>query len=291
MPEAGELRTQIKNAVEDFAAVYFNCRFIITSRTYAYQKQDWKLKDFHEAVLAAFTKNQIKNFIDRWYEHIANLRKRQKGFYSDQASLLKGAILKNDRLLDLARRPLLLTLMAGLHAWRSGKLPDKREELYCETVDLLLDRWERPKIVKDSFGNVSQQSLAEWLKVDKEKVHALLNELVFKVHAGQTDPQGTADIPEGEIITGLMRLSPNSEINPVKLVDFLSQRSGILVPRGVGVYAFPHRTFQEYMAACYLTDHDYPERLAGLVREDANRWREATLLAAAKAAKGAEFAV
>ncbi len=297
VPEAERRREQIKQAVEDFAGAFGKCRILVTSRTYAYQQQAWRLPNFEEAVLAPFGTGQIRRFVDRWYAHIAKLRGLHKDDAQGRAELLKRAISASERLQALAERPLLLTLMASLHAWRGGSLPEKREELYADTVDLLLDWWESPKVARDAEGNVvvQQPSLVEWLKVeDRDKVRDLLNELAYDAHAGQADLAGTADVPEGELLSGLMRITQNPEVrnNPALLVSYLSQRAGLLVPRGVGVYTFPHRTFQEYLAACHLVAYDFPEQVAQLARSDPNRWREVALLtAAATTARGSDFAL
>jgi formylglycine-generating enzyme required for sulfatase activity len=287
--EAERRRARIKEAVEDFKKAFSKCRFLITSRTYAYQKQDWRLSGFKETVLASFRLDQIQAFIESWYAHVGSLRGWQKDKYEGSALLLKNAIAASERLKALAERPLLLTLMAGLHAWRSGTLPEKREELYAEAVDLLLERWESAKLERDEKGEfrVSEPSLSEWLKVDRQKVRQLLNELAYQAHAAQSaEHQGTADIPEGKLVSGLLKISNNPDVKPKRLIEYLSRRAGLLLPRGSGVYTPPHRTFQEYLAACYLTDHDFPDQIGDLACAEPNRWREVALLAAAKAAGG-----
>jgi formylglycine-generating enzyme required for sulfatase activity len=293
VPDANQRRVQIKRVIEDFASVYPKCRILVTSRTYAYQKQDWKLTGFSDAVLASFSKGQIRQFIERWYAHIAVIRNQKEDDALGRAELLKRTIFSNDRLRGLAERPLLLTLMASLHAWRGGALPEKREELYNDTVDLLLDWWESQRVVRNAKGEIAliQPSLAEWLEVDREKVRSLLNKLAFTVHASQTELTGTADILEDDLVSGLMHLSKNPDIKPGRLVEFLTNRAGLLLSHGVGVYTFPHRTFQEYLAACYLTDYGYPDQVANLARGDPDRWREVALLAGSKASRGGAFAL
>ncbi len=293
VPEAEQRRERLKECVEDFARTFGRCRILVTSRTYAYQKQDWRLQGFSETVLAPFSRGQIARFVDGWYRHIAALRHMGDQDAQGRAELLKRAIFNSDRLAGLAERPLLLTLMASLHAWRGGSLPEKREELYSDTVDLLLDWWESPKLVRDAAGQplVIQPSLAEYLKVERGKLRGLLNRLAFQAHAAQPELSGTADVPRDDLLKGLMDLTTNPDVKPARLEEYLSDRAGLLLPRGVGVYTFPHRTFQEYLAACYLTVHDYPDQAAELACCDPNRWREALLLAGAKAGRGAPAAV
>ena len=288
VPDAQQRRAQIKTIVQDFARTFEKCRVLVTSRTYAYQRQDWKLSGFVEAVLSPFTTEQIMAFVDHWYTSVGALRGWTTDRTQERSALLKAAIERSARLQELAERPLLLTLMASLHAWRSGDLPERREELYANAVELLLYQWERAKVEKLADGSlkVTQPSLAEWLKVDREVMRAELNRLAFEAHRDQPQLVGTADLDQGKLIGALLKMTNTPDVNPARLIEHIRDRAGLLIARGDGVYTFPHRTFQEYLAACYLTDHGFPDDLADLARADVNRWREVTLLAGAKASRG-----
>ena len=65
-------------------------------------------------------------------------------------------------LLPLCQNPLLLTLMATLHTNR-GRLPDDRADLYNESVDLLMLRWNRQigadKALLDRAGHSGPEAL------------------------------------------------------------------------------------------------------------------------------------
>lgn len=294
VPEAETRRVQIRQAVEDFARAFSRCRILVTSRTYAYRRQEWHLAGFAEAVLASFGPAQVARFVERWYAHLAAIGRYGADDARGRATLLREKIGASDRLSALAERPLLLTLMASLHAWHGAELPERRERLYAAAVDLLLDSWERRRQLElDPHGQPVRTlpSLVEWLQLkDKESLRVLLEKLAFDAHSAQPDLEGTADIPEDALVGGLMRLgSPGANLN--LLVEHLRDRAGLLEPRGVGVYTFPHRTFQEYLAACHLTRGEYPEEVADLARRDPERWREVALLAGAKAASGPISAV
>jgi formylglycine-generating enzyme required for sulfatase activity len=288
VPEADQRREQIKIVVQDFAAAFPRVRVLVTSRTYAYQKQAWKLDGFAEAVLAPFSPAQIRKFVEQWYAYVGPARRLSPEDAQGRAVQLNHAIERSPRLQELAARPLLLTLMASLHAWRGGALPEQREELYADAVELLLDQWENQKLRRKADGTYEllQPGLAEWLNIDQKAVRALLNRLAFEAHRDQPDLRGTADIPQTKLVGEMMALNLNPDARPARLEEYLRDRAGLLEPRGVGIYAFPHRTLQEYLAACHLTDHGFPDDVAALLRAEPNRWREAALLAGAKAARG-----
>ena len=285
-PEAGGCRDQIRQAIKGFAVAYPRCRILITSRPYAFESQEWQKLGFVEAVLAPFSRGQTCYFVDHWYDHIISLQVLDTSHTEHKAELLKLAITESDRLQTMAERPLLLTLMAYLHAYRDGSLQEEREKLYSDAVELLLNRWETRHMVPDSDGQmVIQPGLTEWLNMDRQKTRDFLNKLAYIGHKTQPTLTGTADVPEMDLVYGLINLGQNPDVRPVRLVEYLSQQVGLLRPRREGVFTFPHISFQEYLAACYLVDHGFPDLVADLAREEPSRWREVVLLAGAKAAR------
>jgi predicted NACHT family NTPase len=201
VPEAEHRREQVKAAVEGLAAMFPRLRLLVTSRTYAYQKQDWKLKDFAEAVLSPFGRTQIRAFVERWYGHVGPMRGLKPDDVQGKAVTLNLTIERNPRLQELASRPLLLTLMASLHAWRGGTLPERREQLYADAVELLLDQWESRKLKKRADGSyeTTEPSISEWLRVDRGVVRRVLNQVAFEAHRDQPGLVGTADLAEHKL--------------------------------------------------------------------------------------------
>lgn len=288
VPDAAGRRLQIRDAVESFAGMYKKCRFLVTSRIYSYRNQGWRLDGFEEAELAPFSRAQIRRFVERWYAHAASRGRGSAEDAAGQARLLIQEIEGSPRLRGFAERPLLLTLMASLARARGRGLPDRRAKLYEQVVELLLDLWECVRYRRNEKGEylLLQPSLSDWLKTDRDAVREVLEDLAFEAHATQTEAEGTADIAEKDLVSQLLGLARSEEVSQKRLIEFLSERSGLLVARGVGVFTLPHRTFQEYLAACHLTRGSFPDEVAELGQSDPDRWREVVLLAAAKAEEG-----
>ncbi|MFN8443771.1 MAG: SUMF1/EgtB/PvdO family nonheme iron enzyme [Caldilineaceae bacterium] len=239
--------------------------------------------------MAPFSRGQIRQFVEHWYAQRASALAEDEEKATLRANQLKEAIFANPRLYELAERPLLLTLTAGIHAFRQGALPQGRAELYDEAVTLLLMRWEDRIVRRNSRGEINevvQPSLSTLLKVKPEQLLAMLQELAFEAHLHQPDLQGTAGIEEGKLLAALRELL-TKEGNPAiardDLIHYLKNRTGLLVERKPGTYAMPHRTFQEFLAACYLERIGFPYQIAELTRHEPNRWREVALLTAARA--------
>ncbi len=286
VPDAKQRRQQVKDCVQEFASTYRKCRFLVTSRTYAYREQDWKLRGFEEAVLRNFTLGQIDQFVGAWYAKVPDFVDMEPSTANARADKLKQAVRQNPKLRELAERPLLLSLIVRLQTERGAGLPEKRQQLYEESVKMLIFDWESFKPVEMPDGTVVKHpSLSVWLEADPDRMRAQLQQLAFEVHRDQVDQQATADIPESKLIAALVKSAREQKtVDHRKLREYLSDRAGILASHGGEVFQFPHRTFQEYLAACHLTRRStWPAEAVTFFRAEPTRWREAVLLAGAKA--------
>ncbi len=286
VPEAQRRRQQILDAIRAAAMCWKGCRILVTSRTYAYQppkasradsdqNASWRLDGFAETVLATFDEKQIAEFVTRWYEEMAEHGQLASDFAKNRAEALQKAIDTRAQLRQLAERPLLLTLMAVLHSSTGTELPDKRVELYARATEVLLEWWE-------GYKQHEYKSLSEVLNIGRDKLLEALSRIAFEAHARQpldTDAARVADIPQEKIINELYKLN-SKEIEEAKA--HLNQRAGLLVAQDGEIYTFPHRSFQEYLAAYYLHEHKddppFPFNIVELVKEDHERWREVVLL-------------
>ena len=273
-------RAQVCQIINECAARHGACRILVTSRTTS--QEHLALTGFSTAKLAQFAEGQICWFVDRWYDYITTIKRRDSKTAKRYAASLKWAINHDARLQEFARRPLLLTLMAALHEWKSGDLPKKLVELYHEITDLLLARWEREKFGVDAEGKltIKQPSLSDMLKVGKDRILDALKRIAFEVHAAQTGTAGTADIRESLLVQRLYDASRNQDdVSEKRLMSYLSDRAGLIMRRS-NHYTFPHRTFQEYLAACYLHDQeDFLIKTVERAHEKPEQWQEVVLFA------------
>lgn len=292
VPDQADLRLQLRQAIEEFSASFPKCRVVISSRPYAYQEERWRLPHFAETHLAPFDLWQMERFIDYYFLHLLGAHTPLAVQEAQtQANVLKAAIRNGQYLRELATSPLLLTLMVSLFVWRGGVLLDKSEELYAQGVDLLLNEWERPKREPTDEGAAQPLALSvhEWLQAPQQKIRQALEELAYRAHAQQATLDAAARIAESDVVDALLQAA-GRDARPGRLADYIQNRAGLLIDHGNGWHSFPHRTIQEYLAACYLTRTNFPKQLATLVRAEPQRWREVLLLAGEKAVRGAPYA-
>ncbi len=264
------------------------CRFILTARPYAWPGGAEPDRGVH--MLADLNDDQIKQFIRAWYAALVKRKWLNPGEGERKRDDLLQARHRTD-LLPLCRNPLLLTLMATLHTNR-GRLPDDRADLYNESVDLLMLRWNR------QIG--ADKALLDELALPSLKLYDLrevLEEVAFKIHAENVDQQGTADIGEDRLVRAFRPLLNDSRDKAAVVVDYIEKRAGLLIGQGEKdgerQFAFPHRTFQEFLAACHLAaQDDFPAECVRLARPAPGHWQVALPLAArvAKAERGASAA-
>ena len=252
------------------------CRFLLTARPYAWPEGVHPASGVYQ--LAGLSDALVEQFIARWYAAL----QRHRWCPAAEADAKRDDLLRAYQRADirpLAANPLLLTQMAMLHS-NKGHLPDDRADLYNESVELLLQRW---------TGQIgADRALLDELAMPHLRMADLRNALetlAYEVHAANLGRDGTADIGEGRLQRAFSPLLGGSLDKASRVVDYIDQRAGLLTgldPRdGERQFSFPHRSFQEFLAACHLAKlREFESTCAQLARQAAGHWQVVLPLAA-----------
>lgn len=275
-----ELRRFVRDAVLAFGERYKHCPILVTCRTLFYQspaldreEEDIRFPSHNYPTyeLAQFNEEQQSAFVVAWYGEL-----KRQGYLpgQDEKRLqmdLQQAIGHSD-LQRVAGNPLLLTVMAMVHM-EGGHLPDARALLYNRTIDLLLSRWEE---VKDE-GIIPRlrQLLSEADRSDVD-LKIRLASIAFQVHiqAGGEAADEQSDIEELYLIDELSFLHKKNLGWAQQLLQVIKTRAGLLIERLPGQFAFPHQTFQEYLAGVHLAvQSNFAEQALKWAKRDVVWWQ------------------
>jgi formylglycine-generating enzyme required for sulfatase activity len=266
------------NQIRLFAEKYKNSWIIVTSRPAGWSKQFFP--DFDEYDIQDLSDDAVRKFIGDWYrvvkvaesqknlpekaspEQIRKAEEAAKKSASNEAGKLWAALSKNQGLLKVARRPLILVLITLVYKYQHS-LPQGRADLYKECLKILLDTWEDKKEIDSPIRAIASK--------DKQSI---LMVIAFEFLKRNTLQMKVTDLQE--LIAPLL----STRKLPIGAEDFIAQissRSGILVDFGVDEYGFAHRALQDRLAADYIVDERLTKML--LKHADKDEWREVILIA------------
>ena len=245
-------------------------QFILTSRPHGYDSS--LFEGVQRVDILDFNNDQKRTFIHQWYrfitweliwkahwsesQHEPDPQKRlsrQQAEAESNAEAQQGAddlsrqVFGDKSLTDLAKNPLLITIIAATHE-ASEQLPKRRVHLYQEIFKLLLEYRPNRRDTRLTIPSAETNQL-------------ILQKLALELTlAGKTQfsPQQGAEW----IQVRLAEEYPDKSLTPQKFLQEIQQVSGLLVGGEGHLYEFTHKTFQEYLTAVELDSYWGREQIA-----------------------------
>ena len=193
---------------------------------------------------APFDDTQIEAFASNWY----GAREAIPEVAASHASKLVEAVHGHGSIEHLARVPNLLTMMALIYRVYA-QLPDGRALLYDRITEAYLESI-------DAVRGIEAPDIP--LKQKRRWLGRVGFEMQCRRTGGESDDRGilveTDQVVEW-IGAAMEKSNLGADVGEARtFVEHIARRSGLLIPRGEGVFAFAHLSFQEYFAAVYLAE-------------------------------------
>lgn len=242
-------------------------KVLVSSRFFGYEEAPIA-EPAVQLVVMPFDDDQIRTFARRWYlgaeKHLQ--RDRSNEAEADaHAHLFEESVFARPQITELARNPLMLTMIAVVI--RQGKrLPERRVELYDLTLRQLMTQWE---FLRGETGEHAG------FRIDYNEACQLWAPVARWMHE-----VGTGAVHEAELKQRLAKRIDELELDH-KAEEWLAVRGDkccLLQERGSHIFGFLHQTFQEYLAAMdILHEGEFVEELPRYIEDP--RWHEVLRLA------------
>jgi hypothetical protein len=266
-----DLRDRLADSLHRFIRSNPKIHVVATSRpTGSPGEVEKRLHGLEPFRLVDLPRNEVDTFIDKWclaaetsvHHDPAAAEKKARAAATDLKSRLEASY----PVQRIATNPLLVTILCVVHRFLGHSIPEHRVTLYEKCTDALLYEWDRAKFEEGAAIGL----LDAYLK------RRLLMGVARRVHE-----EHAAEIPEKEVIHHFTATLPNlgrPASDAKKIIAEIRDRSGLLVEKRPGFFAFSHLTFQEYL--CSL-DYARTKSFDELVKHfNETWWQEVIVLAA-----------
>lgn len=225
--------------------------------------------------MADFDEKQMHTFVQNWFKHSpVNREDHKRGSSEENTKRFFNEFQKNPRLYDLAKTPLILTLLC-LAFEEALEFSDSRSEIYDEAFKALLQKW-------DVSRGIKRDTIYQ-------KLTSARKQQMFAAVAAESFEHGQYLFNLKELkkmVEKYFRKLPSkdedNEVDGIAIIKSIEAQHGIFVERSKEIYSFSHLTFQEYFTAKYIIEHTQDGTVVGLIQTHCtnNQWREVFLLTA-----------
>ena len=285
---------KIRNRIQNLTAAYPGNTAVVTSRIYGYQGPfHFNDRDFAHHRLAKLRDEEITQFVCEWYDARLERPQERKEYLESLLTILRNE--QHVAIRDLARNPLLLTIMVLVHRI-DAVLPDERHVLYHKCTETLLTTWHTWK-----FHEMDQLHRA---KVDQQNMQRMQAIACWMHHEMGSEERGRQAVVTYKALHACLaehiatETPPNPEYAPGEIatafLEFVQDRAGLLIEIGDRQFSFIHLTFQEYLTAARIKTlaelHGVTQAWAGEIKDHCSdpRWREVIRLLIAGYAQDAQ---
>ncbi len=258
-----DVRVHVVGVIRDLLKTHSQCRVVITCRTAVYDNEFYDIVN-RKLEVVEFTDQQMRRFLKAWEPEMIATDK--------SVNQMMAALQERPLILELARNPLLLTLVAYLYVEPAFVLPRSRAAFYRESTALLLDQ-----------RNYKGDDEYQYNRYQADKKRRVLQHLALYTQDHSTDLKDRRSLAAAAVREEIRAILPTLDIEPKEAATLLKEitdRSGLLMLQmeidGGEWYMFPHLTLQEYFAAAALKDQD--SELIQRFEADPVAWREVVKL-------------